>query len=221
MQIAVRGAGVVGLWQALTLARAGHDVTLYERSPTPFAAACSPFAGAMLAPRCEEESAEPVIRALGERSIALWLETYPGTVANGTLIVAPARDRVLIDRFARMTQGGERLDRTALAQLEPDLANRFTAALYYPGEAHLAPDAALAFLLDVVQAAGVRLKLGEAGVPEDPDLVIDCRGLAAKDNLPTLRGVRGERIVVQEPRGASDAPRAVSAPRFRLHRAVG
>ncbi len=217
MQIAVRGAGVVGLWQALTLARAGHDVTLYERSPTPFAAACSPFAGAMLAPRCEEESAEPVIRALGERSIALWLETYPGTVANGTLIVAPARDRVLIDRFARMTQGGERLDRTALAQLEPDLANRFTAALYYPGEAHLAPDAALAFLLDVVQAAGVRLKLGEAGVPEDPDLVIDCRGLAAKDNLPTLRGVRGERIVVRSREVHLTHPVRFLHPRFPLY----
>ena len=30
--IAVRGAGVVGLWQALTLARRGHDVALYELS---------------------------------------------------------------------------------------------------------------------------------------------------------------------------------------------
>ena len=84
--IAIRGAGVVGLWQALTLARNGHDVTLYERSAEPFANACSLYAGAMLAPRCEEESAEPVIRALGERSIALWLKTYPGTVANGTLM---------------------------------------------------------------------------------------------------------------------------------------
>jgi glycine oxidase len=197
MHIAIRGAGVVGLWQALTLARAGHRVTLCERSATPFADACSPFAGAMLGPRCEEESAEPVIRALGERSIALWLETYPGTAANGTLIVAPARDRVLIDRFARMTQGAERLDQTALAELEPDLATRFADGLYYPGEAHLAPDAALAFLLDAAQQAGAELKLGEAGTPKDADLVIDCRGLAAKDDLPTLRGVRGERIVVK------------------------
>ena len=87
--IAIRGAGVVGLWQALTLARAGHEITIHERSTVPFAEACSRYAGAMLAPRCEEESADPVVRELGLRSIALWLETYPGTVANGSLVVAP------------------------------------------------------------------------------------------------------------------------------------
>ena len=217
MHIAVRGAGVVGLWQALTLARRGHDVTLSERSATPFADACSPYAGAMLAPRCEEECAEPIVRELGERSIALWRETYPGTVVNGTLIVAPARDRVLIDRFARMTQGGERLDQEALSRLEPDLATRFASALYYPGEAHLAPDAALAFLLDAAQAERVRLKLGEAGVPKDADRVVDCRGLAAKDDLPTLRGVRGERIVVRSREVHLEHPVRFLHPRFPLY----
>ncbi|MBM3543299.1 MAG: FAD-dependent oxidoreductase [Alphaproteobacteria bacterium] len=195
--IAIRGAGVVGLWQALTLARAGHDVTLYERSAKPFAQACSPFAGAMLAPRCEEETADPAIRRLGVRGIELWRETYPGTTVNGSLVVAQARDRVLLDRFARMTQDAERLDQDALTSLEPDLGTRFGGALYYPGEAHLAPSAALEFLIDQAKGEGARIKLGESGRPEGADLVIDCRGLAARDDLPSLRGVRGERIVVR------------------------
>ena len=215
--IAIRGAGIVGLWQALTLARAGHDVTVHERSTVPFTEACSPYAGAMLAPRCEEESADPVVRELGMRSIALWLETYPGTIANGSLVVAPPRDRTLLDRFARMTRGSERLDEAALIEIEPDLGSRFTTALYYPGEAHLAPDAALAFLLAEVKAAGGRLILSEGEPPSGADLVIDCRGLAAKDRLPTLRGVRGERLVVRARDVALSRPVRLLHPRFPLY----
>ena len=76
--------------------RAGHAVTIHERSAAPFAEACSPYAGAMLAPRCEEESAEAVIGELGLRSIALWRATYPGIMVNGSLVVAPPRDQTLL-----------------------------------------------------------------------------------------------------------------------------
>jgi glycine oxidase len=215
--IAIRGAGIAGLWQALTLARAGHPVTLHERSSTLFAEACSPFAGAMLGPRCEEESAEAVIRELGLRSITLWRKTYPGTVANGSLVVALPRDRALLDRFARMTGGFERLGANEVATLEPDLGPRFSTALYYPDEAHLAPDAALAYLLDQALDAGVTLRLGEAGIPKDADIVVDCRGLSAREDLPTLRGVRGERIVIQSREVALARPVRLLHPRFPLY----
>lgn len=215
--IAVRGAGVVGLWQALTLARSGHAVTLYERSAQAFADACSLYAGAMLAPRCEEESAEAVIGELGTRGIALWRETYPGTIANGTLVVALHRDRAELDRFARMTSGHRRLSPAELAAFEPALADRFAGALYYPEEAHLAPEAALRFLLDQVQTEGVALRFGEADAPRDADLVIDCRGLAARDKLTTLRGVRGERIVVKSHEVSLARAVRLLHPRFPLY----
>jgi len=217
LSIAIRGAGIAGLWQALVLARRGHKVTLQERSAEKLADACSPYAGAMLAPRCEEESAEPVVRELGLRGVALWKENYPGTIAKGSLVVAPARDRVLLDRFARMTKGAERLDGTALAALEPELGPRFGTALYYPGEAHLNPNAALAFLFDAVEKAGVALQLGVGEAPREADLVIDCRGLAAKEALHSLRGVRGERIVVRAPEIAIDRPVRLLHPRFPLY----
>lgn len=215
--IAVRGAGVVGLWQALVLARSGHAVTLYERSPQPFADACSLYAGAMLAPRCEEESAEPVVRDLGTRGIALWRETYPDAIANGTLVLALHRDRAELDRFARMTGGHRRLSPAELAEFEPGLADRFAGALFYAEEAHLAPEPALRFLLDAVLAAGVALRLGQGAMPKDADLVIDCRGLGARDALPTLRGVRGERIVVKSREVNLARPVRLLHPRFPLY----
>jgi glycine oxidase len=171
----------------------------------------------MLAPRCEEESAEPIVRELGLRSIALWLATYPGTIVKGSLVVAPPRDQTLLDRFARMTDGLERLDGDALKAIEPDLGKRFATALYYPGEAHLSPDAALDFLLTEAKAAGTRLMLGEGEAPRGADLVIDCRGLAARDKLPTLRGVRGERIVARARDVALARPVRLLHPRFPLY----
>ena len=215
--IAVRGAGVVGLWQALALARRGHAVTLYERSPQPFADACSLYAGAMLAPRCEEESAEAIVRDLGQRGIALWRETYSGTEANGTLVVALARDRAELDRFARMTGGHERLSPAELAALEPGFGDRFAGALFYPEEAHLAPEPALRFLLDALLAEGVALRLGDSEMPSGADLVVDCRGLAAKDELPTLRGVRGERLVIRSREVTLARPTRLLHPRFPLY----
>ena len=215
--IAIRGAGVVGLWQALTLARRGHKVTLCERSPVPFAHGCSLYAGAMLAPNCEKESAEPMVRELGRRGLALWRNTYPDAIANGTLVVALKRDRAELDRFARMTEGHQRLSPAELASAEPALIDRFAGALYYAEEGHLSPEPALHFLLEQAQAAGVDARFGEGEFTADADVVIDCRGLAAKDQLPNLRGVRGERIVVKSREVNLIRPVRLLHPRFPLY----
>jgi glycine oxidase len=215
--IAIRGAGVVGLWQALTLARRGHTVTLHERSAQVFTDACSVYAGAMLAPACEEETAEPVIGALGRRGMALWREAYPGTVANGTLVVALPRDRAELDRFARMTAGHRWLAADELAVFEPGLRERFAGGLYFAEEAHLAPEPALRFLLDRVREQGVHLSLSDGDTPQGADLVIDCRGLGAKGDLPNLRGVRGERIVIKSREVNLTRPVRLVHPRFPLY----
>lgn len=216
-KITIRGAGVVGLWQALTLERRGHQVTLCEQSPVPFAHGCSLYAGAMLAPNCEKESAEQMVRELGLRGLALWRDTYPGTIANGTLVVALHRDRAELDRFARMTDSHRRLSPTELAAAEPALIDRFAGALYYAQEGHLSPEPALHFLLEQAQAAGAELRLGDGEVPADTDLIIDCRGLAAQDQLPNLRGVRGERIVVKSREVKLSRPVRLLHPRFPLY----
>ncbi len=217
--ITVVGAGIVGLWQTLTLAQRGHKVRLVERSAEPFADAASLYAGAMLAPYCEAEIAEPIVRELGLASMALWRETYPGLAGNGTLVVAQPRDRGELQRFARLTEGHERADAARIEMLEPDIGGRFTSGLFYAGEAHLEPAAAMAFILKQARDAGAEIAFGQAwqGDGADGGLVVDCRGLAAQNALPDLRGVRGERLVVRTREIELRRPVRLLHPRFPLY----
>ncbi len=216
-KIAIRGAGVTGLWQALTLAHAGHDVTVYERSAAPFTGASSRLAGAMLAPYCEEEDGGPLIRKLGGESIGAWSSIYPGTRHDGTLVVAMPRDLGEIYRFARVTQGHRRIARDELTELEPELAANFSNALFYEDEGQVAPRPALDAAMDAAGASGVQFRFGEAATPQGYDLVVDCRGLAARDALPELRGVRGERIVLRSREIALSRPVRLLHPRNPIY----
>ena len=216
-KITVQGAGICGLWHALTLARAGHAVTLIERSKKPFESACSFYAGAMLAPYAEEEGAEKLIRELGLRSIELWRETYPETQANGGLVIAQARDRRELDRFERMTQGHERVDSDEIAALEPDLKGRYASGLYFAEEAHVHPHQAMDFLLSAAEEAGAVALFGVEDVAPGAELVIDCRGLAAREDLSELRGVRGERLVIRTEEVNFSRPVRLLHPRFPLY----
>jgi glycine oxidase len=150
----------------------------------------------MIAPECEAEAAPAIVRDLGRRSLDLWRAAYPGLVENGTLVVAAVRDRAELTRFQRMTENHQLLHSTRLAELEPDLADRFDAALYFPREAHMDANMALATLLSRVRDAGVEILFSTPWTIDDADVLIDCRGIAARDDLTDLRGVRGERIVV-------------------------
>lgn len=215
--IVVIGAGITGLWQALYLARRGHAVRLVERTEVPFADASSAYAGAMLAPYCEEEQAEPLIRDLGLRSIALWRDVLPEMESRGSLVLAQPRDQRELERFARMTEGHERIDGERLGALEPDLAGRFRTGLFYPDEAHMEPALALASLLERVRAAGVEIAFGTEAEPADGARVIDCRGLAARDILTDLRGVRGERAVIRSDDVQLSRPVRLLHPRFPVY----
>src|SRR5690349_3962982 len=103
--ITVLGAGILGLWQALTLARAGHRVRLLEASADPFADAASLYAAVMLAPEREAETGPAMLRQLGREGVALWRALYPELKTNGSLVVAATRERGDFERFVRRTQG--------------------------------------------------------------------------------------------------------------------
>jgi glycine oxidase len=216
VRVTVIGAGVAGLTCALELAERGVQVEVLDRGRAldltgpveqgavqnrgePMVpASCSWYAGGMLAPWCELEGAEPLIATLGSESVGWWRRRFPGTVCNGSLVVAHGRDGGELASFARRTQRFEWIDGEAIAALEPDLAGRFNKALFFSDEAHLDPRAALRALIERLRGLGVEIRFGveAAAGAVSASRIIDCRGLAARDVLTDLRGVKGEMLLL-------------------------
>lgn len=224
MKATIVGAGVVGLACAVELAGRGVEVEVIERSDSLGAAACSWRAGGMLAPWCEQESAEPLVKRLGEEAIPWWKDKFPGTVQNGTLVIAHGRDVVELSEFAQRTEGWRSLDREQMEELEPDLAGRFQQALFYEHEAHLDPRRALDALLKRLSAAGVPVRFGVE--PDQEQIrsmrakgcaVLNCTGLAARNVLTDLRGVRGEMALIRLREVTLRRPVRVLHPRIPIY----
>jgi glycine oxidase len=216
--VSVIGAGIAGAWQALLFAKAGRAVTLHERGDAAMMQATSHWAGGMLAPWCEREVSEPVITRLGIRSLDLWREHLPQTPFNGSLVVSHPRDRADYDRFARMTSGHRRIDTEAIDKLEPSLDGRFRDALFFPDEGHVEPRLVLPELHAHFTAAGGAIAFNSEVRPGDLDgIVIDCRGLGARDKFPELRGVKGEMIVVESSEIELSRPVRLIHPRWPLY----
>jgi len=217
-KVTVVGAGVAGLTTALELSERGIAVEVIERGAS-VGAGCSRMAGGMLAPWCERAATDEAVMRLGAPSIDWWLRHYAGTVRNGSLVVAPARDAAELTRFAARTENFEWRDADGIAALEPDLAGRFRRALFFPREAHLEPRRALPALAEALTKRGVPIRLGvdKAVDGNDGDFVIDCRGLAARDVLTDLRGVRGEMVMVRSREVSLSRPVRLLHPRIPLY----
>lgn len=207
-RILVKGAGVAGLTAAVTLAERGGAVTLYDRGGR-VGAGASWMAGGMLAPWCEAESAPAEVTAQSADSVAWWKAHVPGVTCNGSLVLAPARDVGELARFGRRTSHFEQVGADAIAAMEPDLAGRFHKGLFFPDEAHVNPRDALHALLGRLVSLGGQACFDEATPPDEAtfDWVVDCTGLNDRDRCDTLRGVRGEMLLLR-------------CPDVQLHRSV-
>ena len=216
--VTVIGAGIAGAWQALLFAKAGHAVALHERGDQEMTQATSHWAGGMLAPYCEREASEPLITRLGVRSLDLWRDEFPDAPFNGSLVVSHPRDRADFERFAKLTAGHRRLDADAVLSLEPSLDGRFRNALFFPGEGHVEPRTVLPELHQRIAAAGGAVHFGDERHPDDMDgIVIDCRGLLARDTQPGLRGVKGEMVIVETDEIELSRPVRLIHPRWPLY----
>ncbi|SLN64054.1 Glycine oxidase [Aquimixticola soesokkakensis] len=209
--ITIAGAGLAGLTCALELARRGGAVRVFERGSCIGAQSVSRFAGGMLAPWCEAETADAQVTRLGGRAAQWWARITPVS-RSGTLVVAPPRDRAELTRFARRTTAHRALDAAGIAALEPALAGRFERGLFFADEAHLDPRRALADLAQAAQACGVEITLG---TPAPPRVDLDCTGIAA--DLAQLRPVRGEMAILHCPDIAIGRTLRLLHPRLPLY----
>ncbi|MCV3243567.1 glycine oxidase [Mesorhizobium robiniae] len=216
MRVLVKGAGVAGLTAAFEFATRGVSVTVTETRQT-LGGNASWFAGGMLAPWCERESAEQPVLDLGRNAADWWDAVLPGQVTRaGTLVVAMPRDAGELDRFASRTSGHRRVDEDEIAILEPDLAGRFRRGLLFPDEAHLDPRQAMAALHDRLAAMGVKFRFGaDARHGSGFNRQIDCTGMGAVDDR--LRGVRGEMLILRTADISMSRPVRLLHPRFPLY----
>lgn len=214
--VTIIGAGVAGLWAARSCLARGLTPRLIDRAGPPGPHGCSWWAGGMLAPECEGATAELPVVVHGRGAVRLWAGVTRVT-RNGTLVLAPERDRRELDRFAARTDGKTACDAATIAALEPDLAGQHRRGLFFAAEAHLDPRLALSDLARTLSDAGVVVEIGEAEPATLSGPVIDCRGLAAADDLPGLRGVRGEMIVLHSDEIALSRPVRLLHPRHPLY----
>lgn len=239
---AILGAGLMGRLLAVTLARAGCKVELFEAGSPEAEGAAARVAAAMLAPLAESAVAPvPVVR-MGQYALSRWPELLAPLAQpvffqrEGTLVLWHRQDAAEATRLARVlartgTQVPElaamqTLDGSGIAALEPSLGQRFAQGLFLPGEGQLDNRALLSALLATLQASpAVKLHWQSPRAPEDfspgapgqPDWVIDCRGLGAKPQWNALRGVRGEVIRVHAPEVALQRPTRLVHPRYPLY----
>ncbi len=169
VDVAVVGAGVIGLVSAWRLAQRGASVVVVDPSP---GSGATGVAAGMLAPVTEARMGEEPLLALNLASWARWPAFAEkvaeaagrpiGYRADGTLMVAlDADDREALDdlaaRHRAMGLEVERLRGREARALEPGLAPRVRAGLLAASERSVDPAALGEALLAAAVGAGARL----------------------------------------------------------------
>ena len=218
-RVTLVGAGVAGLTIATELVSRGIIPQIIDRAPEPGPQSCSWWAGGMLAPYCESESAEEPVVRLGSKAADWWEKHTQLVHRKGTLVLAMPRDRAELRRFAQLTSAFQPVNEAQINALEPDLENRFTQGLYYADEAHLAPRHAIQTLRQQLAEKGVHFMVDDADIAAlaTEGTVIDCRGTKARPDVHGLRGVKGEMLILKCPELQFQRPIRLLHPRIPLY----
>ncbi|WP_269618590.1 glycine oxidase ThiO [Zhongshania sp. BJYM1] len=245
--IGIAGAGLLGRLLAWRLLRQGHHVSLFDRGSRAGELSAAKVAAAMLAPYSEVVSAEACVFDWGRMALTWWPQELAALAnvtgqqvdfaANGSLVIAHELDKSSLNHFEQTLRNKvpdyaqyiERIDKRRLSELEPEIASRYQGGLLLVEEGYLDNEALLEGLetaissLDGVWHEYAEVQSANAGRiranAQDYvfDLVIDSRGVGAKAQLPTLRGVRGEVLWVHAPEVTLQRPVRLMHPRYKLY----
>lgn len=244
MRIAIAGAGLLGRLLAFQLARAAHEVHVFDPAPHAEARGAAGWTAAgMLSPVAELECADDNVFRLGLRSMALWpalLAQLPLPVEcafDGSLLLAHRGDEGAAQRVVQLLQA--KVAEVAAAQcwapeaLAPERLHQIEPAVRAPAHAWLVPNEGRIHTVQAMQALvagaacvhwhwGCAVKEVNAGVLRLPDgerrfdWVFDVRGTGARPQLP-VRGVRGEIFWLQAPGVTLQRPLRLLHPRYRVY----
>lgn len=239
--ITILGAGLMGRMLAVELARQGHTIDLHEAGGPDAQGAAARIAAAMLAPLAESAVTEPGVVRMGQHSLDRWPQLLAQLAEpvyfqkNGTLILwhrqdagDAARLRGTLERTQKLVPGLpalQVLDSEGVAAMEPTAAQRFHQGMYLPGEGQLDNRQLLVALERTLEQLKVRVHWHSArnpadfqpGMPSQPDWIIDCRGLGARNQWSALRGVRGEVVRLHAPEVTLQRPTRVVHPRYPIY----
>ncbi len=241
------GSGLVGRLLAWRLLVRGHRVDLVSADNEQGEHSAGWIAAAMIAPVTEAIQTELVVKEIGKTSLAIWprwLAELPSPIyyrSCGTLVVAHPGDHSEMQRFEKRANAFfhdevATFDSHQLAQVEPELAERFPQALYFQDEAWLdnrqlyqtltqllddhqqcrwVTGVTVETVRDTALSALTRQHFNQSLY--DYASIIDCRGNGAQVDLPDLRSVRGEVIRVHAPEVALSHAIRLLHPRFPLY----
>lgn len=247
MNIGIVGAGLVGRLMAWQLARTGHTVSLFDRDVKAGQMSAARVAAAMIAPFSEVVNCEREIFEWGLQSLQRWPQMLDQLREDsgqdvyfqhrGSVVVAHRQDQAYLDHFNQLLRSRvadysdqfEFLDRPSLGKLEPSLAEQFSGGTFLKQEGCLDNWALLDTLQLAITELGGQWFEGVDVIDVEPhqvntpvqqysfDQVIDCRGVGAKPDLQTLRGVRGEVLWVRAAEVNLSRPVRLMHPRYQLY----
>lgn len=241
MKTGIAGAGLVGRLLAFQLARAGHEVEVFDPAAhAEVRGAAGWTAAGMLCPVAELQCADEHVFQLGLRSLQLWpqivsqLDVPVDVRSEGSLLLAhrgdegaAARTIAFLSRKAPAGFAPRPITVEQVRELEPAVQGPAHAWML-PREGSIDTVRAMAALAAGATRHGARWCWGHAverveagalwtaGQRRAFDWVFDARGVGARPDLD-VRGVRGEVFTLHAPGVPLRRPLRLLHPRYSVY----